>query len=118
MLQEGKALANIQRCVRADERPYTVNQRRRGSHNGFSPLFNYVSLLPKSGISHLCEDLNSIVGHGRWYDEYEVRNTQWLQLVSDIVEAMNSDTALCGYFGLFPSYTAGILNSVKSINSM
>jgi hypothetical protein len=28
---------------------------------------------------------------------------------------MNSDTVLCGIFGLYPSYTAGILNSVKCI---
>lgn len=78
--------------------------------------FNCVSLLPRSGIGHLCEDLNNIVGLGLWYDEYKVRNTQWLQLVSDIVMAMNSDTVLCGCFGLYPSYTAGILNSVKCIN--
>jgi hypothetical protein len=79
-------------------------------------LFNDVSLLPKSGIVHLCENLNSIAGHGIWYDEYKVQNTQWLQLVSDIVVVKNSDTVLCAYFGLYPSYIAGILNSVKSIN--
>jgi hypothetical protein len=28
---------------------------------------------------------------------------------------MNSDTVLCGCFGQFPSYVAGILNAVKSI---
>jgi hypothetical protein len=77
-------------------------------------LFNDVSLPPNSGIGHLCEDLNSIVGQGLWYDEYKVRNTQWLQLGSDIVEAMNSDTVLCGCFGLYPSYVAGFLKSVKS----
>jgi hypothetical protein len=86
-----------------------------GSHNGFL-LFNDVSLLPNSGIGHLCEDLNSIVGQGLRYDEYKVTNTQWLQLVSDIVEAMNSDTALCGCFGVYPSYVAGHSNSVKSID--
>jgi hypothetical protein len=37
---------------------------------------------------------------------------QWLQLVSDIVEPMKSDTVLCGCFGLHPSYVAGLLNSV------
>jgi hypothetical protein len=79
-------------------------------------LFNDVSLLPNSGIVHLCADLNSIVGQGLRYDEYKVTNTQWLQLVSDIVEAMNSDTVLCGCFGLIPRYVAGILNSVKSID--
>jgi hypothetical protein len=79
-------------------------------------LFNDVSILPKSGIGHLCKDLNIIVGQGVWYDEYKVRNTQWLQLVPDIVVAMNSDTVLCGCFGLYPNYMAGILNSVKCIN--
>jgi hypothetical protein len=29
---------------------------------------------------------------------------------------MNSDNMLCGCFGLFPSYAAEILNSVKEIN--
>jgi hypothetical protein len=72
-------------------------------------LFNDVSLPPKSGIGHLCEDLNSIVGQGLWYDEYKVTNTQWLQLVSDIVDAMNIDTLLRGCFGLYPSYVAGII---------
>jgi hypothetical protein len=90
-------------CVRADEWPSTVNQRRRVGRILLAAimdflLFNDVSL-PNSGIGHLCEDLNSIVGQGLWYDEYKVRNTQWLQLVSDIA-AMNSDTVLCGCFGL------------------
>jgi hypothetical protein len=78
-------------------------------------LSNDVSLLPNSVIGHICSDLNSIVGQRLWYDEYKVRNTQWLHLVSDVVDAMNSDRVLCGYFGLYPSYVAGILNSVKSI---
>jgi hypothetical protein len=77
-------------------------------------LYNDVSFLPNSGIGHLCEDLNSVVGQGLWHDEYKVTNTQWLQLVSDIVEAMNSDTVLCECFRLYPSYVAGNLNSVKS----
>jgi hypothetical protein len=79
-------------------------------------LFNDVSLLPNSGIGMLCEDLNSILGQGLWYDEYKVRNTKWLQLVSDIVEAMYSDTVLGGCFRLYPSYVADILTSVKSID--
>ena len=66
-------------------------------------LFNDVSLLPKSGLGHLCENLNNIVGHGIWYEKYKVQNTQWLQLVSDIVTSMNSDTVLCACFGLYPS---------------
>jgi hypothetical protein len=67
-------------------------------------LFNDVSLLPNSGIGHLCEDLkNNILGQGLWYDEYKALSTKWLQLVSDIVGAMNNDMVLCGRFGLYPS---------------
>jgi len=36
--------------------------------------------------------------------------------VNDIVTTMNSDKVLCGSFGLYPSYVAGILNSVKQIH--
>jgi len=36
--------------------------------------------------------------------------------VNDIVTTMNSNNVLCASFGLFPSYVAGILNSVKGIN--
>jgi hypothetical protein len=79
-------------------------------------LLNDISLPPKSGIGHLCEDLNSIVGQGLWYDEYNVQNTQCLQLDSDIIMAMNSNALLCGCFGIFPSYTAGLLKSVKCIH--
>jgi hypothetical protein len=39
-----------------------------------------------------------------------------LQLISDIAEAKNSDTVMCGCFGLYPTYVAGFLNSVKSID--
>jgi len=35
--------------------------------------------------------------------------------VNDIVTTMNSDKVLCGSFRLYPSYVAGILNSVKEI---
>jgi hypothetical protein len=75
-----QAVPNLQRCVRADEWLSPVNQRRRGGRIVLAAimdflLFNDVSLLPKSGIGHLCEDLNSIVGQGLRYDEYKVRNT-------------------------------------------
>jgi len=36
--------------------------------------------------------------------------------VNDIVTTMNSDKVLCGSFGVYPSYAAGILNSVKEIH--
>jgi len=35
--------------------------------------------------------------------------------VKDIVTAMNSDKVLCGSFGLYRRYIAGILNFVKEI---
>jgi len=35
--------------------------------------------------------------------------------VNDIVTTMNSDQVLCGSFGLYPNYAAGILKSVKEI---
>jgi len=35
--------------------------------------------------------------------------------VNDVVEAMNSNRALCGSFGFYPSFVAGILNSVREI---
>ena len=37
-------------------------------------------------------------------------------ITRDIVTAVNSDTILYGSFGLYPSYVAGILNSVKEIH--
>jgi len=64
----------------------------------------------------LCEVLNTIVGEGIWYDTFQVQNTKWLRLVNYIVTTINSDNVLCASFGLYPSYVAGILNSVKEIN--
>jgi hypothetical protein len=37
-------------------------------------------------------------------------------MVNDIVTTINSDNVQCAPFRLFPSYVAGILNSVKEIN--
>ena len=37
-------------------------------------------------------------------------------LVSDIVATINSAKIVCGSFGLYPSYVAGILNSVEKIH--
>jgi len=74
-----------------------------------------VSFLPNSNTGQLCEDLNTIVGQGIWYDTFQVQNTKWLLLVNDTVTAINSDNVLCGTYGLQPSYVAGTLNSVKQI---
>jgi len=60
--------------------------------------------------------LNNIVGKGVWYDTFQVMNTKWLWLVNDIITTMNSEKVLCGSFGLYPSYAAGNLNSVKEIH--
>ena len=75
-----------------------------------------VSFLPNSSIGRLCEDLNNIIGQSIWYDTFQVQNTEWLWLVNNIVTALNSEKVLCGCFGLYPSYVAGILNSVKEIH--
>ena len=78
--------------------------------------FSDVSFLPNSSIGQFCEDLNTIVGQGIWYDIFQVQNTKWLCLVNDIVTTINSDNVLRASFGFYPSYVAGILNSVKEIN--
>jgi len=78
--------------------------------------FRNVSFLPNSSIGRLWEDLNNIVGQGVWRDTFQVKNIKCLLLVNDIVTTMNSDKVLCGSFGLYPSYLAGILNSVKEIH--
>jgi hypothetical protein len=78
--------------------------------------FSDVSFLPNSDIVQLCEDLNTIIGQGIWYDTFQIRNTKWLWLENELVTTLNSDKILCGTFGLYPSYVAGILNSVKEIN--
>ena len=36
--------------------------------------------------------------------------------MNDFVTAMNNDEIWCGSFGLYPSYVAGILNTVKEIH--
>jgi hypothetical protein len=62
------------------------------------------------------EDLNNIVGQGVWYDTFQVQNTKWLWFVYDIIKTVNSNKVLCGSFGLYPSYVAGIPNSVEEIH--
>jgi hypothetical protein len=78
--------------------------------------FSDVSFISNLGIGQLCEDLNIIIGQGIWYDTFQILNTKWICLVNDLVTALNSGNVLCGTFGLYPSYGAGILNSVKEIN--
>jgi len=78
--------------------------------------FSYVSFLPNSSIGELCDDLNTIIGQGIWYDIFKVHNTKWLWRVNDIIMTLNSDYVLCVTFGLCSCYVAGILNSVKEID--
>ena len=64
----------------------------------------------------MCKDLNKIVGQGIYYDTFKIQNTKWLWFVNDIVSVSNNDKVLCGSFGFYPSYLAGILPSVEEIH--
>jgi len=77
--------------------------------------FYIISFLPDSSIGQLCEDLNEIFGQGIYYDTFEIQNTKWLWFVSNMFTAMNNDKILCGCFGMYPSFVAGILNSARRI---
>ena len=79
-------------------------------------LCKCASFTPHSSIGQFCEDLNKIAGYGIYYETFEIRNTKWLWLVNNIVTIMNGNKVLCGSFGVYPSYVAGILNSVKKIH--
>ena len=61
-------------------------------------------------------ELNSIVGLIVCYDTFQIKNSDWLWLISDIVATINRDNILCGSFGLYASYAAGILNWVEKIH--
>ena len=74
------------------------------------------SFEPNTIIGRLYQDLNNIVGHGIFYDTFQVQNTEWFWLVNDIVTTLNSAEVLCGCFGLYPTYVAGNLNFVKEIH--
>jgi len=78
--------------------------------------FASVSFHPSASIEHLCEDLCTLVGLGIWYDTFKIQNTKRLWFVIDIISALNNDNVLCVCFGLYPSYVAGILQSVKEIH--
>jgi len=78
--------------------------------------FANVSFHPSASIGHLSENLCTFVGQVIWYDTFSFRNTKWLWLVNDYFSALNNDNVLCGSFGLYHSYVAGILHSVKEIH--
>ena len=75
--------------------------------------FADVSFCANTNIGQLCQDLNSTVGLIVWYDTFQIKNSEWLWLVSDIVATINSDKILYGSFGLYPSYAARILNAAE-----
>ena len=78
--------------------------------------FEQVCFLPNSSIGQLCEDLNEIIGQGTYYDTFEIQNTRWLWFIHNMITAINNDKAICGCFGLYPSFVGGILNSTKQIH--
>ena len=80
--------------------------------------FHKISFIPDSSIGQLCEDLNEITGQGIYYDTFVIHNTKWLWFVSNMVTALNRDNILCGCFGVYPSFVAGILNRVKKFTSL
>jgi len=88
---------------------------REVTHNGFSRL-RWCSVPAQLEYRTFIEDLNNIVGQGIWYNTFQVQNTEWLWWMNNIVINLNSDNMLSGSFGLYPSYVAGILNSVKEIH--
>jgi len=78
-------------------------------------FYECASFSPHSRIGQLCEDLKKVAGYGIYYDTFEIPNTKRLWLVKNIT-IMNCNKVLCGLFGVYPSYVAGILNSIKEIN--
>jgi hypothetical protein len=78
--------------------------------NGFSTLWRGF-LLPNSGIGHFCDDLILL---DKGFSTIHLKfGTQWLWLVTAIVEAMNRYKVLCVCFILYSTYVAGILNSMN-----
>ena len=79
-------------------------------------IFERVSSSPDSSIGQLCEDLNKIAGREIYYDRFEIQNTKWLWFVSNMITALNNNKILCGCFGMYPRFVAGILNTAKRIH--
>ena len=77
--------------------------------------FSAIPIGTELDMGLVCSILTDI-GAGSWFDAFTVQNTMWLSLVKNIVVSMNSDRVLCGVFGLYPSYVAGILKHVEEIN--
>jgi len=78
-------------------------------------IFKLISFSPDSCIGQLCEDLNKIGGPKNFYDRFEIQNGKWLWFVSNMITTLNNKI-LCGCFGLYSSFVAGILNAAKRIH--
>ena len=67
-------------------------------------------------MGQLCKTLDRIVGASIWYDTFTARNSKWLSFVNDVVTSINNDKALCGVFGLYPTYVGSILTKEQEIS--
>jgi hypothetical protein len=78
--------------------------------------FGEITFDADGNIGSLCENLTDIIGHGIWYDTFRPQNTKWLSLVTDIVTSLNNESVMCGSFGYYPAFIAGVLNSTDTIH--
>jgi hypothetical protein len=78
--------------------------------------FEDITFHPDKNIGRLCEHLNNIVGESVWFDTFCPQNTKWLSLDNNIVTRINRASVICGCFGLYPSYVAGILHSAETFH--
>jgi len=79
-------------------------------------FYECASFSTDSFIGQLCVDLNKISGRGIYYDTIDIQNTKLLWFVNNIMATINSNKVLWGSFGTYPSYVAGILNSVNNLH--
>jgi hypothetical protein len=64
--------------------------------------FNDVSFLPNVSIRKLCEDLNTTVEQGIWYDKIQAQNKKVVTTSEyDFVTTTNSNNVLCAHLDYF-----------------
>ena len=80
--------------------------------------FSAISFGSGFDMGIVCAKLNNVIGAGIWFDTFTVQNTKWLWLVKNIVAALNIGRELCGTFGLYPGYVAGMFKHVEEIHFM
>ena len=78
--------------------------------------FSAISCCWNFDIGFVCTKLNTVVGAGMRFDTVTMLSTNWFWLLKYIVEAMNSDRVLCGAFGSYHGYVAGILKHVAEVH--